>query len=329
VRAAGSARSLLSRANADELLGRRGVAAAPDGVARRTLDRCGALGIRALPWGHPRYPDRLLHLEDPPPVLFVRGALHEPDRPAVAVVGARRATAYARRVAADLSRGLAANGVVVVSGMALGVDGEAHRGALEGRGTTVAVLGGGVDRARPASHGRLYRAILESGGGVVGEWAPDTPARPFHFPRRNRILAALSDVVVVVEAGERSGALSTAAHARRLGREVAAVPGPIDRPGHVGANRLIRDGCAPILELRDLLDRVDRPSPALPEPAEPELDADTAPIWDGLEAGPTTLPALARRIGVPPDRVMRALTRLELDGWVRRDRGLLRRSPAA
>ncbi|MBT8335897.1 MAG: DNA-processing protein DprA [Gemmatimonadetes bacterium] len=329
VRAIGSARALLSSADAGERLGRPGAEPLSAAEARTVLARCRTHGIRALAWGDEAYPERLLHLDGPPPVLFVRGVLHDPARPVVAVVGARRATAYARRVSRDLARGLAANEVVVVSGMALGVDGEAHRGALEGQGTTVAVLGGGVDRARPTSHRRLYRDILASGGAVIGEWAPETPARPFHFPRRNRILAALSDLVVVVEAGARSGALSTAAHARRLGREVTAVPGPVDRPGHVGANRLIRDGCAPILELRDVLDRLGRPAGPTVERTAPELDAETAPVWEGLAEGPTTAPALARRIGLPPDRVLTALTRLELDGWVRRDRGLHRRSAAA
>jgi DNA processing protein len=209
--------------------------------------------------------------------------------------------------------------------MALGIDGEAHAGALEGRGATVAVLGGGVERARPASHGALYRRILSDGGAVVGEWAPGTPARAFHFPRRNRILAALSDLVVVVEAGERSGALSTAAHARRLGREVAAVPGPVDRPGHVGANRLIRDGCAPILEVRDILDRVGVLAGPLATPtAEPgvHLDGDAAPVWRCLAEGPSDLETLARRAGLEPARVLRALTRLEIEGWVGREGGL-------
>jgi DNA processing protein len=216
--------------------------------------------------------------------------------------------------------------VPVYSGLALGIDGEAHAGAIEGGGTTVAVLGGGVERARPAAHRRLYRQILDGGGAVIGEWPPGTPARPFHFPRRNRLLAALSEVVVVVEAGERSGALSTAAHARRLGREVTAVPGPIDRPGHVGSNRLIRDGCAPILEVRDVLDRVGVVAgPSAAPTQKPQIEGDLAPIWRALEAGPSTLEVLAGRVAMPSPRLMEALTRLEIRGLIRRERGLLLR----
>lgn len=322
VEIAGSARALLRRGDAVELLG-AGARPGPVEEADAVLAACETAGVRALGWGDPAYPPALMHLDDPPPVLFVRGELPAPDRRAVAVVGSRRATAYGRGVARALGRGLGKHGVPVVSGMALGIDGEAHAGALEGGGPTVAVLGGGVDRARPSSHRRLYRDILARGGAVVGEWPPGTPAKPFHFPRRNRILAALARVVVVVEAGDRSGALSTAAHGRRLGRDVAAVPGPIDRPGHRGANRLIRDGCAPILELRDVLDLVGVVEGLPPvSAAGPALSGDALPVWRSLEEGPAPVETLAERAGLPAARVLGTLTRLEVDGWVRRIGGL-------
>lgn len=327
VESVGSARALLGSARGADLLGaeaRPGPAADADAV----LDACGETGVRALAWSDPAYPPALLHLDDPPPVLFVRGVLPAPDRRAVALVGSRRASAYGRGVARALGRGLAEYGVPVVSGLALGVDGEAHAGALEGGGPTVAVLGGGVERARPSSHRRLYRDLLARGGAVVGEWPPGTPARPFHFPRRNRILAALSHLVVVVEAGDRSGALSTAAHGRRLGREVAAVPGPIDRPGHRGSNRLLRDGCAPVLEVRDLLDRVGvlEGLRAVVAPG-PSLSGDAVPVWRSLEEGPAPLETLAERAGLPVARVLGTLTRLEVEGWVRVVGGLHARVP--
>lgn len=322
VEIAGSGRALLGLAHADDLLG-PGARPAPAADAEGVLRACEAAGVRPLAWSDPAYPPALLHLDDPPPVLFVRGALPDPDRRAVALVGSRRAGAYGRGVARSLGRALGRRGVPVLSGMALGIDGEAHAGALEGGGPTVAVLGGGVDRARPSAHRRLYRDILERGGGVVGEWAPGTPARPFHFPRRNRILAALVHTVVVVEAGDRSGALSTAAHARRLGRDVAAVPGPIDRPGHRGSNRLIRDGCAPILEVRDVLDLVGVVDEGASVPAPgPSLTGDDGPVWRALESGPVALETLAERVGLPVARVLGAVTRLEAEGWVQRVRGL-------
>jgi DNA processing protein len=326
LRVAGSAQALLVRGDAGLLLGRPSARPVSGSAVEDILRSCREHQIRAIGWHASDYPPALLHLSDPPPVLFVRGALDAAGTAAVAVVGARGASAYGRRMARSLARGLAARAVPVYSGMALGIDGEAHAGAIEGGGTTVAVLGGGVERARPAAHRRLYRQILDGGGAVIGEWPPGTPARPFHFPRRNRLLAALSEVVVVVEAGERSGALSTAAHARRLGREVTAVPGPIDRPGHVGSNRLIRDGCAPILEVRDVLDRVGVVAGPSSRPAQsPAIEGDLAPIWRALEAGPSTLELLAGRVAMPPPRLMEALTRLEIRGLVRRERGLLLR----
>lgn len=293
------------------------------GEVEEVLRRCHAAGVRPVPWFDPAYPSDLLQLREPPPVLYLRGTLPDPDRTAVAVVGSRRAGGYGRRVARELSREAARHGVVVVSGLALGIDGEAHAGALEAEGTTVAVLGGGVERARPSAHRRLYREILNRGGAVVGEWPPGTPARAFHFPRRNRILAALARLVVVIEASARSGALSTAAHARRLGRDVAAVPGPIDQPGHRGSNELIRDGAGAILEVDDLLDLAGVVGALAAQPErQPQLTGDTAPVWRSLHAGPASVEHVAERAGLPVARVLRALTRLEVDGWVRRDRGL-------
>lgn len=320
VLSAGSACALVERGGHPDLEGRTPL---PAEEVEGVLRRCHAADVLPVPWFDSRYPPTLLHLHEPPPVLYLRGTLPDPHRPAVAVVGSRRAGGYGRRVARSLAEGAARHGIVVLSGMALGIDGEAHAGALEAGGTTVAVLGGGVERARPASHRGLYREILARGGAVVGEWPPDTPAKPFHFPRRNRILAALAQLVVVVEAGVESGALSTAAHARRLGRDVAAVPGPIDRPGHRGANQLIRDGAAPILELQDLLDHAGVVGELARKPRRgPQLDGDSVPVWRSLDDGPASAESVAAKAGLPVARVLRALTRLELEGWVRRDRGL-------
>lgn len=282
-------------------------------------------GITCLCWHDPEYPVRLLHLHAPPPVLFVRGALSALARPGVAVVGSRDATAYGRRVAERLGGDLAAAGVAVLSGLARGVDGAAHRGALGGPGPTVAVVAGGVERASPRAHAGLYRRILDEGGAVVGEYLPGTRVQAFHFPVRNRILAALALGVVVVEATHRSGALITAARARELGREVLAVPGPVDRPTSRGTNALLRDGAVPALELRDVLEAVglgalDHPAargPELPSfpPGSPE-----ARTWAAL-VEPGGADEVVRRVGLPAAQVLRALARLEIAGHVRREAG--------
>ncbi len=218
-------------------------------AVRSALTRAEREGMDVVGWGDPRYPPTLNHLADPPPVLFLAGRSELlSGKPAVAVVGARRSTARARDVARRLGTALAREGVVVVSGLALGVDGAAHAGALRGDGATVAVLGAGVDVPYPRFHARLHTEIRRRGL-LASEFPPGTSAAPHHFPRRNRILAALADAVVVVEAGDRSGALITVDHALDLGRDVWAVPGPIDTRACSGSNRLLADGARPLVSI--------------------------------------------------------------------------------
>ncbi|MBW3535055.1 MAG: DNA-processing protein DprA, partial [Gemmatimonadetes bacterium] len=202
---------------------------------------CERAGVRPLPLGAADYPATLLDLTGPPPVLFVRGDVALLSRPGVAVVGARAATAYGRRSAERIAHLLARNGIVVVSGLALGVDGAAHRAALEAGGPTVAVMGNGPDRVHPAAHRGLARRIAERGL-LATELPPGAEARSHHFPKRNRILAALSRAVVVVEAARRSGALITARLAGEMGRDVLAVPGPMDATTSQGSNWLLAEG---------------------------------------------------------------------------------------
>ena len=216
---------------------------ASPGVDRRVhdaLDRC-TPEIEILLWSDEVYPARLGHLVDPPPVLFARGRLELLSRPAVTIVGSRRSTGYGRRSAEALAAQMALRGITVVSGLALGIDGASHRGALEAGGDTIAVLGSGVDLIQPASHRRLGERVAREGL-LLSEFLPGEPARAHHFPRRNRILAALGGAVVVVEAAEKSGALITVEHALDLGRDVYAVPGALDAPQSRGCNLLIRQG---------------------------------------------------------------------------------------
>ena len=200
-------------------------------------------------------PELLRQIHDPPRALFLRGSADAEilGRPAVAIVGARACSPYGSQVARMLGRGLAAAGLVVVSGLARGIDGEAHRGALEAGGLTVAVLGCGIDRDYPAAHAELARRICERGL-VVSEYEPGVEPAPWRFPARNRIIAGLAAATVIVEARERSGALITADFALEDGREVFAVPGEITGTLATGTNRLLRQGATPLTSADDVLD---------------------------------------------------------------------------
>jgi DNA processing protein len=261
--------------------------------------------------GAPGYPPRLLDLRDPPARVHMLGSWPS-DVPAVAVVGTRDATAYGERVTRELVHALARAGVGVVSGMARGIDAMAHRAALEAGAPTLAVLGTGVDVPYPAAHRDLHRELAERGG-VLSEQPPGRTAFPGCFPRRNRLIAALADVTLVVEAGPRSGALITAGHALELGRNVAAVPGPIDVPQHRGANELLRDGAQVIASPDDLLALLGR---SLPVPAAPSLEGDERAIWDALGDRALDLDALTTLSRLPAQRCLAAVTTLELRGAV-------------
>ena len=246
-------------------------------------------------------------------MLWARGELALLDRPTVAIVGTRRATAYAERVTRQLAGTLARAGATVISGLARGVDAAAHRGALEVGGGTVAVLGTGIDVCYPKAHASLQREIGEHGL-LLSELAPDDPAHPGSFPRRNRIIAALARVTIVVEAGVKSGALITAAHALEMNRGIAAVPGPIDVAQSQGSNELLRDGAAVIASMADALALLGLTAPIrlseLPE-GTPERS-----VRDALEAGGLPLESLAARASLPAHETLVAVTALELRGLV-------------
>jgi DNA processing protein len=270
-------------------------------------------GGQVMILGEATYPEALLDLPDPPPVLFAAGDRAVLAEPLVAVVGTRRCTRYGDRVARELGEAAARSGAGVVSGMAIGIDAAAHRGALAAGGRTIAVLGTGPDVAYPAAHAALHREILAAGL-VLSEHPPGARANAGSFPRRNRIIAALAAVTVVVEAGLKSGALITAGHALDLGRTVAAVPGPIDVPQSAGSNELLRDGAVVIAAAADLLALAGTTAPA----AAPRrtLTPDEQTVWELLARGAADLDALAARSLLPAHRCLAAVSTLELDGAI-------------
>jgi DNA processing protein len=283
-------------------------------------------GVRYVGRSEPAFPELLRAIHDPPPGLYLRGdgGVDLLARPCVAIVGARACSGYGRAVARTLAQELAAAGVIVVSGLARGVDGEAHRGALAGGGPTVAVLGCGVDRDYPAAHAELARRIRESGA-VVSEYGPSVEPAPWRFPARNRIIAGLSAATVVVEARERSGALITADFALEEGRDVLAVPGEITSSLSAGTNALLRLGASPLLAAADVLELLGiDPSPP---PAAPAGDA--AAVLDQLSEVPAAADELVRATGLAAGAVAAALTELELAGWIAQDGGVYRRNLGA
>ena len=268
-------------------------------------------------------PELLRQIHDPPPTLFLRGGADVEVlwRPAVAIVGARACSTYGAQVARMLGRELAASGLVVVSGLARGVDGEAHRGALDAGGVTVAVLGCGIDRDYPAAHTELARRICERGL-VVSEYEPGVEPAPWRFPARNRIIAGLTAATVIVEARERSGALITADFALEDGREVFAVPGEITSMLSTGTNRLLRQGATPLTSTEDVLELFGL-SPGQRPPA-PPLSIVAAKLLERLADGAVSADELARATELEPGRLAAGLAELELEGLVAEAEGRYR-----
>ena len=282
-------------------------------------------GLRWLSRRDERFPPLLSAIHDPPPGLFVRGSasLGVLGAPAVAIVGARACSPYGAQVARMLGADLGRAGLVVVSGLARGVDGEAHRGALDAGGTTVAVLGCGIDRDYPAAHASLARAIGQSGL-VVSEYAPGVEPAPWRFPARNRIIAGLAAATVVVEARERSGALITADFALEEGREVLACPGEITSALSAGTNDLLRLGAAPLTRVEDVLELYGLALETAGSPV--DLSVEAGALLEQLADAPATADELVRVSGLGAGAAAAALAELELAGLVAHADGLYRRA---
>jgi DNA processing protein len=286
-------------------------------------DRLDEQGFQAITWGDPQYPAQLLEMHDPPPVLYLWGELNPSDRWSVAVVGTRRASAYGRQIAEDIGRGLGRNGITVVSGLARGIDGIAHRAVLEAGGRTLAVLGSGLDYIYPPEHKRLALEIAQSGA-VISDYPLGTPPEAGNFPPRNRIISGLAMAAIIVEAGKSSGALITAEFGAEQGREVFAVPGPINSPNSLGANRLIRDGAHPYLELEDVLEALNLELAVRQQAVQQKLPADKTEreLLARLSHEPVHIDALQRELGQPVAKITASLALLELKGQVRQVGGM-------
>ncbi|HLF01434.1 MAG TPA: DNA-processing protein DprA [Anaerolineales bacterium] len=306
--------------------------AARDGIDLEQLTAdVEAAGFKALCWDDADYPRRLREIDNPPPVLFLRGALTEADDWAVAIVGTRRATLYGKEAARELAAALASAGVTIVSGFARGIDAAAHVAALEAGGRTIAVLGSGLDKLYPPEHATLGERILatEAGGALVSDYPLGTPPDAANFPPRNRIISGLSLGTIVVEAGEDSGALITAEFAMEQGREVFAVPGNIFNRSSRGPNKLIQQGAKIVLSAEDVLEELNLKMAAQHAEARAQL-----PLFDGadeteksllthLSAEPLHADELSVLTSLPIATVSSALAMMELKGMARQVGGML------
>jgi DNA processing protein len=271
------------------------------------------VSVATIPCLSPEYPAALRDLEPPPGMLWAIGELATLADPVVAIVGTRRATAYGLRITRELSAAFARAGACVVSGMAFGIDAAAHRAALDAGGRTVAVLGTGVDIAYPRANRSLYQDICARGL-VLSEFPPGTQARKRYFLQRNRIIAALARLTIVVEAPFKSGALNTCGVANDLSRDVGAVPGPIDSPQSAGSNHYLREGVHIIASIDDALTLA-----GLPPAKRGQIDIKNElerRVWEALKEGSSSLDELCARSALPVAECLSTVTALELRGVV-------------
>jgi DNA processing protein len=294
-------------------------------AARQELDRAEELGIEIITIDEPCYPAPLKNIHDPPPVLYVLGDPKMLDCRGIAMVGSRAATHYGRNVAAQLADGLVKKGFTVISGLALGIDTESHKGALAAGGRTIAVLGCGLDVIYPPSNHLLYKEIASSGA-VVSEYPLGTQPDSFRFPARNRIISGLSLGVVVVEATKRSGSLITANHALEQGREVFAVPGRIDSMKSTGSHTLLQEGAKLVFNINDITEEIVpamqmQPGTDLPLAEKNSaivdgLSPEEEKIYGFLDVYPSSIDEIIRQSGFAPKKANELLLLLELKGVI-------------
>ena len=277
-------------------------------------------GIRFIPWFYEAYPQRLLELSDFPYALYVKGNLPDPASRKAAIVGSRRCTPYGEKYAVEFGKVLAQYGIEVISGLARGIDGMGQRGALMGNGKTFAVLGSGPDVCYPREHIGLYMDILEQGGGILSEYPPGTPPLSWHFPTRNRIISGLSDAVLVIEAGEKSGSLITVDMALEQGRDIYALPGPVNSSMSRGCNYLIQQGAGLMTSPEMLLKEWGIDSCSVSDGKAKNkkvLETPEKLVYSCLGLYPKNIEQIAEETKLSPRELVGLLVSLELQGYAR------------
>lgn len=267
-----------------------------------------------------KYPEKLLRIPDKPYALYVKGKLPEEQRLSVAIVGARRCSHYGEKYAYEFAQALSRHGIQIISGLALGVDGISQRGALMGRGKTFAVLGNGVDICYPREHTGLYHDILEQGGGILSELRPGVKPLPYHFPRRNRMISGLSDLVLVIEAKEKSGSLITADMALEQGKDVYALPGPVDSGLSQGCHQLIRQGAGILISPDELLEELGISGSISEEKnteAKKVLESTENLVYSSVVLSPRSVGEIVEEMEIPPQKVLETLVSLEMKGYIK------------
>ena len=298
-------------------------------LARQTVsldkvwEKIESQGIKILTWGDEAYPARLKEIDQPPPVMYIRGEYLPDDLFAVAIVGTRKVTPYGRQVTEEIASFLAANGMTVISGLARGVDAIAHQTALKAGGRTIGILGSGVDKIYPPEHRGLAEQMIARGA-IISDYAIGTPPDASNFPPRNRIISGLSLAVVVIEAAETSGALITAEFAAEQGREIFAVPGSILAPQSKGTNRLIQKGAQPLLTPDDLMQALDLTRIGAQKSARKILPADEteARVLNVLGSEPLHVDEIRNQADLPIEKISATLAMMELKGMVRQVGGM-------
>ncbi len=280
-------------------------------------------GIQVLTWDDPAYPDRLRQIIQSPFVLYIKGKILTEDTWAVAIVGTRRFSPYGRQVAEEITHTLARNGITIISGLARGIDGIAHRSAIDAGGRTIAVLGSGLDILYPPEHRALAEEILDKGA-LISDYPLGTPPDGSNFPPRNRIISGLSKIIIVIEAGERSGALITATYAAEQGKEVFAVPGKISAPMSKGTNLLIKQGAHPLLSPQDVLDLLNMTLVAEQRVIRKALPSDPkeAVLYQAVGEEPLHVDEICSQVNLPIEEVTSTLALMELKGMVRKTFGM-------
>ncbi|UCC11982.1 MAG: DNA-processing protein DprA [candidate division WOR-3 bacterium] len=294
-----------------------------DDTVKRRYELVQRLNIRVVTYTSPWYPAWLRTVDHFPPVLFIRGEITAADETAVGVIGTRGATVYGKHIAETFSETFARARVTVVSGMARGVDTASHRGALKAGGRTIAVLGCGVDRCYPPENRKLMDEIIMSGA-VISEFAVGTPPRPQNFPKRNRIISALSKAIVAIEAKEKSGVMNTVSWAVQQNKDVYAIPGNIYSRTSTGTNRLIKEGAIPVTSAEEILELmgITHQAVALDE-KQISLTESEQTVWDHLTCEPIYLDVLSEKLDQPTGSILNVLLGLEIKGLVRQLPGMM------